>query len=176
MKENFAVRLPPNIFILGYRQSGSCIYIHPCYPQLLKTALSIVSTRHLPWNSWNWQDILWILFVTASRSSGETVIYQSGFHQQRFLLTPNGVAEGGLHDFRKILCYSSTYYIVDDIEPEFVDVRTILLTCGPRYSKTACTFRFMSAWTKEEILCVVFCVGTRPTGYLGNNARLSDND
>ncbi|EGF79877.1 hypothetical protein BATDEDRAFT_25351 [Batrachochytrium dendrobatidis JAM81] len=86
----------------------------------------------------------------------EYVVYESGVDQKRYLLTPNGVIEGGKHAFWQILDSSSTFYIVDGSAPVDVDAKTILVTLPRweiwhRFCKGSCDIRYMPVWSKKEL-------------------------
>ncbi|OAJ38603.1 hypothetical protein BDEG_22512 [Batrachochytrium dendrobatidis JEL423] len=161
LEGNTVVQLPADVFILGNHSIGSSIYIRPCYPKLLEKSLSIVQSadiRHLIilGNLGIGKTYFGYFLLLHLARSGATVVYESGVDQKRYLLTPNGVFEGGKHAFWKILDSSSTFYIVDGSAPVDVDAKTILVTLPRweiwhRFSKGSCDIRYMPVWSKEEL-------------------------
>ncbi|EGF83709.1 hypothetical protein BATDEDRAFT_22610 [Batrachochytrium dendrobatidis JAM81] len=153
LEGNTVVQLPADVFILGNHSIGSSIYIRPCYPKLLEKSLSIVQSadiRHLIilGNLGIGKTYFGYFLLLHLARSGATVVYESGVDQKRYLLTPNGVFEGGKHAFWKILDSSSTFYIVDGSAPVDVDAKTILVTLPRReiwhrFSKGSCDIRYM---------------------------------
>ncbi|KAL5037039.1 hypothetical protein RTP6_7766 [Batrachochytrium dendrobatidis] len=161
LEGNTVVQLPADVFILGKDSIGSSIYIRPCYPKLLEKSLSIVQSadiRHLIilGNPGIGKTYFGYFLLLHLARSGATVVYESGVDQKRYLLTPNGVLEGGKDAFWKILDSSSTFYIVDGSAPVDVDAKTILVTSPRReiwhrFSKGSCDIRYMPVWSKEEL-------------------------
>jgi hypothetical protein len=162
LEENTAVHFPENVFILGKESIGSSIYIRPCYPRLLEIALSIVEyveTRHLIilGNPGIGKTYFGYFLLLHLARSGATVIYETCLERGlMYLLSPNGVKEGSLQEFRPYLRSPTTFYIVDGMEPLHVDAKTILLTslCKDiwhRFSKTSCALRYMPVWSREEL-------------------------
>ncbi|OAJ41341.1 hypothetical protein BDEG_24962 [Batrachochytrium dendrobatidis JEL423] len=151
LEGNTVVQLPADVFILGKDSIGSSIYIRPCYPKLLEKSLSIVQSadiRHLIilGNPGIGKTYFGYFLLLHLARSGATVVYESGVDQKRYLLTPNGVLEGGKDAFWKILDSSSTFYIVDGSAPVDVDAKTILVTSPRReiwhrFSKGSCDIR-----------------------------------
>ncbi|OAJ42042.1 hypothetical protein BDEG_25546 [Batrachochytrium dendrobatidis JEL423] len=161
LEGNTVVQLPADVFILGTYSIGSSIYIRPCYPKLLEKSLSIVQSADICHliilgNPGIGKTYFGYFLLLHLARSGATVVYESGVNQKRYLLTPNGVFEGGKHAFWKILDSSSTFYIVDGSAPVDVDAKTILVTLPRweiwhRFSKGSCDIRYMPVWSKEEL-------------------------
>ncbi|EGF77150.1 hypothetical protein BATDEDRAFT_92027 [Batrachochytrium dendrobatidis JAM81] len=161
LEGNTVVQLPADVFILGNHSIGSSIYIRPCYPKLFEKSLSIVQSADICrliilGNPGIGKTYFGYFLLLHLARSGATVVYESGVDQKRYLLTPNGVFEGGKHAFWKILDSSSTFYIVDGSAPVDVDAKTILVTSPRweiwhRFSKGSCDIRYMPVWSKEEL-------------------------
>ena len=164
IQENEVIQLPADVFILGNSSLGSSIFVRPCYPKLLATALSIIETPGTPHlvilgNPGIGKTYFGYVILLHLARSGATVVYESGKERCRYLFTSEGIFEGDQDDFRAYLYRPSTYYIVDAYKPVDVAAKTILLSSLRRdvwykFSNDHCTLRFMPIWNREEIqLC-----------------------
>ena len=161
IEENHVIQLPANVFILGNPNLGSSIFIRPCYPELLATALAIIAnTPHLvilgnPGIGKTYFGYVLLLYLARS---GVTVVYESGKENARYLFSSNGIFTGTKDDFRSDLSETSTFYIVDASKPVDVAAKTILLSSPRRevwykFSDDHCTIRYMPIWSHAEIEC-----------------------
>jgi hypothetical protein len=162
IQKNTVVQLPKNVFILGDESIGSSIFIRPCYPKLLETAISIVESkdiRHLiilgnPGIGKTYFGYFLLLHLVHS---GSTVIYETHLYKEwLFLFTPKGVFKGTRKSLHDQFMSSKTFYIVDGMAPVVVPAKTILLSSLRReiwhqFSKNSCDFRCMPVWSYEEL-------------------------
>jgi hypothetical protein len=162
IEKNKIIKLPDNVFILGQSNLGSSIFIRHCYPELLDLALTIIKatlTPHLiilgaPGIGKTYFGYLLLLYLARS---GATVVYESALEVSLYLLSPDGVKEGTRQALLPYLRLSSTFYIVDGMEPfRAAAAKTILLTSlrkdiWHQFSKGPCTLRYMPVWSREEI-------------------------
>ena len=163
IETNKVIQLPENVYILGNFSIGSSIFIRPCYPELLKTTLSIIeSSLNLiilgnPGIGKTYFGYFLLLYLA---SCGATIVYQCIFQKEiKYLFTPQNVFVGSGSDFYNQLSSSSTFYIADGIEPDFYPAKTILISSHrnevwKRFAKNSCTLRYMPVWSKEELF---FC-------------------
>eukprot|EP00158_Paraphelidium_tribonemae_P005208 Partr_v1_DN27225_c1_g1_i6_m38409 putative crinkler (CRN) family protein len=162
--ENTLIQLPENVFIPGNNGIHSSIYVRPCYPELFQTSLSIVQSadiRHLIilGNPGIGKTFFGYFLLLQLARSGATVVYENAVEgSSLYLLSPDGVKEGTRQTLHPYLLSSSTFYIVDGMEPlRAAAAKTILLTSFRKeiwhqFSKGPCTLRYMPLWSREEIL------------------------
>jgi hypothetical protein len=155
------IRLPDNVFILGYESMGSAIFIRPCYPKLLETALSIIDGAEavnmaILGNPGIGKTYFGYFLLFHLARTGATVVYEYGKEEHRFLFSPNAVLQGTRYDFAEYLDLKSTYFIVDAAAPRPADAKTILVSSLRReiwkeFVKDRCQMRFMPIWSLDEI-------------------------
>jgi hypothetical protein len=98
----------------------------------------------------------YFLLLQLARS-GATVVYENALEGSLYLFSPDGVKEGTRQAFLPYLRSSSTFYIVDGMEPlRAAAAKTILLTSlrkdiWHQFSKGPCTLRYMPVWSREEM-------------------------
>eukprot|EP00644_Phytophthora_capsici_P018323 jgi/Phyca11/131973/e_gw1.125.9.1 len=163
-KADAVLTLPEGTFLLGNPMLGSRIYIRHCYPRLWQVCLKMINdeamnTPHLVilgnpgiGKTYFGYVILWLL-----ARSGNTVVYESRVCHRRFLFSQDMVVQGSKKDFIEILEQTTTYYVVDGVEPRYYSAKTILLTSPQRevwyeFNKDDCRSCYMPVWSRDEVL------------------------
>jgi hypothetical protein len=93
-----------------------------CYPELFQLSHSIVqtpNTRHLIilGNPGIGKTYFGYFLLLQLALSGATVVYENALEGTLYLLSPDGVKEGNRQALLPYLRSSSTYYIVDGMQP-----------------------------------------------------------
>jgi hypothetical protein len=162
MERDHVIKLPKGTYFLANASFGSSLYIRRCFPLLLEICWkNIHETKTLSQTIMGTPGIgktffgLFLLYYLAHKDA--TVVYQPQACKNRYLFTPNLVIFGSSEHFDEILNLPTTYYIVDENQPAFMQAKTIYLTT-PKGSYENDFFHWVSGtcylpvWSKEEIL------------------------